>query len=46
VANTLDGIVLTPGQYIGYVGTFVITSAFAIGLLRKYFQSLQEPSRR
>lgn len=47
VMQTLAGIVLSVGQYIGYVGTFVVMGFFAIGLIARLFANLaDEPPAR
>ncbi len=42
IAQSMAGITLNAGQYIGFVGTFVVTSGFAIGLLIRYYRTVSE----
>jgi hypothetical protein len=42
VAQALHGIFLNIGQLIGYVGSFVVTSLFAIGFSISLFSSISE----
>lgn len=40
IFQTLAGITLNPGQFIGFVGSFVITGTFALGLVIRFLREI------
>ncbi len=42
VAQSLAGIMLTPGEFIGKAGSFMLLSLFGIWLIVRFFQSISE----
>ena len=42
IAQSMAGITLNTGEFIGKAGSFMLLSLFAIGLLVRFFRSIAE----
>ena len=42
IAQSMAGITLSTGEFIGKAGSFMLLSLFAIGLMVRYFRSVVE----